>query len=141
MSVTATAAETLKGVLNQANPNKIADALAKVQLGTLLAPTIKTFTAITAAAAHDITDAAHGYCLPILAVVNCRVTAVGTGALGARVMSDVGGTPGAPGANGPGIATLSADGKTITFEGTVTGFVLTYVPQSTADVTAAFVRS
>ena len=32
------AAETLKSALNRANPNTLADVLAKIDLGTMLAP-------------------------------------------------------------------------------------------------------
>lgn len=150
--MTITRAETLERVLKQADPNRIPDALRKVDLGAMLTPRKVTFAALTAAAAVDITTAAAAAAatvapalpsdvltLPaILSVTALRVTAVGTGATGARIVTDSGGTAGAPGANGPGIALLSDDGKTLTFEGTVTGFVLEYVPRPAIDPTTTF---
>jgi len=59
-----------------------------------------------------------------------RVTGVGTAVLGDRVFTDSAGTPTAPAGGAPGIARISDDGKTITFEGTVTDFVLEYTPVS-----------
>ncbi len=55
-------------------------------------------------------------------VSTLRVTTVGTAALGARLLSDSGDTPTAT------VATVSDDGKTVTFEGTVTGFTIEYLP-------------
>ena len=139
---------TLQQILNKANLNQLGTLLQKMKLGNMLNPVKVTVTGLTAAAAIDITtaavraaatisglDRATGDNLPaILSVTALRVTAVGTGALGPRVVTDAGGTAGAPGANGPGIALLSDDGKTLTFEGTVTGFVLEYIPRSYTDL-------
>ena len=47
-----------------------------------------------------------------------------------------GGTPVAP-STYPAMATLSDDGKTLTFETTVTGFVLEYAPRAAQDLTTA----
>lgn len=150
---TATRNETLEAALNTATPGRLADALAKVALGTMLAPRKVTFAGLTADAAQNITTAAN-YALAtvspampggtlvlpaILSVISCRVTA-GAAAAGPRAVTDSGGAAGAPGANGPGIALLSDDGKTLTFEGAVTGFVLEYVPRPASDMSADFAR-
>lgn len=150
MSVTATKAQTLQTELDKASPNSLADVLAQVKLGTMLTPLKVTVAGLGATAAIDITTlpAAGGVATvnqgpafpagaklpPILSVTTLRVTAVGGGALGPRVVTDAGGAAGAPGANGPGIALLSDDGKTLTFEGTVTGFVIEYVPRAALDM-------
>ncbi len=139
---------TLQQVLNKANLNQLATILQKMKLGNMLNPVKVVVVGLTAAAAIDITTAAvraastitglerdTGDSLPaILSVTALRVTGVDTGALGARSVTDAGGTAGAPGPNGPGIALLSDDGKTLTFEGTVTGFVLEYIPRSNTDL-------
>ena len=138
---------TLQEVLNKANLNQLPTVLQKMKLGNMFNP-VKVVVGLTAAAAIDITTAAvraastitglerdTGDNLPaILSVTALRVTGVGTGATGARIVTDAGGTAGAPGANGPGIALLSDDGATLTFEGTVTGFVLEYIPRSYTDL-------
>lgn len=133
---TTTTAETLAGVLDKADPNLLADALRKIALGTLLTPTKKTITLGTVSATVPLSP-------PALVVTALRVSDVsgGTGAAGPRHVTDAGGTAGAPGATGPGIALLSDDGATLTFEGTVKAIVIEYVPRSSADVTAAFKRS
>lgn len=149
---TTTRTDTIEQVLKRADPNELPDALRKVDLGQMLTPRKVTFAALSAAAAIDITTAASKAAAtvspalpdnvsalpPILSVISCRVSAVGTGALGDRHISDAGGTPAAPGASGPGIATLSDDGKTLTFEGTVTGFVLEYIPRPATNLTTKF---
>ena len=137
MSVTTTAAQTINTVLDQADPDLLSDALRQVKLGTLLTPLKETITNATVNAAIVLTK-------PALAVITCRVSDVsgGAGALGDRVVSDSSGTPSAPHATGvPAIATLSADGTTITFEGTVKAAVVTYIPRSYTDITGAFKRT
>jgi len=148
--------QTLKTTMDDANPSNFNAAAARVKLGTMLAPTKQTFTALTAAAAIDITTAASAAAaspgvdtdeelttLPaILSVTTLRVTASGTAAsVGSYIISDTGGTPTLPtgGASaGVGIATLSDDGKTLTFPNTITAFVITYIPRPSSDMTAAF---
>lgn len=132
--------ETLQSALDEANPNKLADALQQVKLGSVLTPVRATFTGLADVAAHDLTDAAHGELAPILVPLSVRVTA-GTGAVGNRALIDAAGTPAAPGANGVGLATLSADGKTITFEAGVTAFIVEYLPRSYVDTSADFTRA
>ena len=113
MAVTTTKHESLKDALDQANPNQVADALQKTKLGTMLTPLKKTFSALSASLTHDLTDVAHGSGLAALSIVTLRVTA-GAAAAGARFVTDAGGTASAT------VALLSDDGKTLTFEGTVT---------------------
>jgi len=143
MSVTSTSAETLAGVLDQANPSKLSDALQLVKLGTLLTPTKVTLTTLTGTT-HDITDVAHGSHLPILAVISLRVTAATTSTVvGSYAVTDSGGTVLTPATSTKtGLAKLSDDGTTLTFASNdVTAFVIEYIPRSTNSVTGAFVRS
>jgi len=101
-----------------------------------------TFASLTSAAAQDVTTAASkaaatisGLTLdtgvnlpPISQVVTLRVTA-GAAAAGVRAVTDAGGSASSS------VALISDDGKTLTFETTVTGFVLTYIPREPAGVT------
>ena len=136
---TTTLESTPQSVLNKAAPNLHADALAKIKVGNVLSPIKVTFASLTAAAAIDITTAdskaaativgftpalASGQNLPAIGqVVTCRVTA-GTAATGDRQITDAGGSA------STSVAILSDDGKTLTFEANVTGFVLTYFPRA-----------
>lgn len=155
MSATTTKTDTLAAEINKGNVNTFANALGKVKLGNVLTPIKVTFASLSSAAAIDITTAASkaaatitGLSLatgenlpPILSVTTLRVTAGAAGA-GPRTVTDAGGTAVTAGATGntgvAGVALLSDDGKTLTFETTVTGFVLEYIPRAAADVTAAF---
>lgn len=156
MATTKTLTELVYDILNEANPNRVINALRLMKLGNMFTPRKVTFAALAAAAAHNITDAAHfaaatvvpaypstgpsaKLLLPaILAIISLRVTA-GAAQPGARVPIDSGGAPaasatgigGAPG----GTAALSDDGTTITFEANVTAFVLEYIPRSDVDLT------
>lgn len=146
---TSTRDQTLFLFLQNADPQQIADALKQVGLGEILQPRKITVTGATSAAAQDITSANTFASMvaspvmpsgttklpPIRSVIALRVTA-GAATAGARVVTDAGGTPGAPGANGPGIVTLSDDGKTLTFEAAVTGYVIEYIARATNDPTA-----
>lgn len=143
--MTTTKDQTLQQILSAANPHTIADAMRAVDLGMKHAVIKVTFAALTSAAAIDITTAASklaatisgvtldsGVNLPAIGkVITLRVTA-GAAATAARLVTDVGGTPSAS------LATLSDNGKTLTFETTVTGFVLTYEPRSATALTALF---
>lgn len=141
-STTATQVQTIKDTIDTANPSQAWAALQKAKLGTMLAPLKRTFTGLTSAASFDLTQidgtgedtgVANANRLAALSITHLRVTA-GTAAAGPRHVTDVGGTPGAPGANGPGIATLSDDGKTITFEAAATAFVIQYIPRASEDL-------
>jgi len=131
---TAGKSQTIQDVLNESNPNKLADAAALAKLGDALAGLKKTLTGLTSAASFDLTTIddpdVSGQKLPAaLSISVLRVTA-GAAAAGIRQMSDALDTPSAT------LATLSDDGKTVTFEAGVTGFIIQYVPKQ--DLTAKF---
>lgn len=127
MAATATSPDTLKKALDRGKVGEWDDAAQLAKIGSILSPVTKTYTGLASAAAHDITDAAHGSLVPILVPIAVRVTA-GAAAAGLRQIGDPGATPSAT------VATLSADGKTLTFEAGVTGFVLVYMQRSSVDL-------
>ncbi len=114
----ASAIVSLKVALNTANPTNLPDALKKTLLGDMLAGKKVTVAQAAAATIPLSPPALNG-------TVQCRVTTVGTAAAGVRQITDVAGTPSAT------VATISDDGATLTFEGTVTGAVISYVPRPT----------
>lgn len=123
---TATEVQTIKSTIDTANPTQGWDALQKAKLGTMLAGKKVTLTGLVAAASFDVTTlddpTSPGDTLPaILSISVLRVTA-GVAATGVRQIGDAAATPSAT------LATLSDDGKTITFEGNVTDMVLQYIP-------------
>ena len=120
------AAFTLADALTAANPSNIADALRKVDLGALLAPTVAT---ITQASATTVLLDPPALCP---AVVSARVTA-GTAAQNVYICTDAGGT-----AVDGAICKLSDDGATLTFAAAVTGAVVSYVPRSKAPLSETF---
>ena len=146
--MTTTADITIKKVLDNALPGELSDALRMVKLGTMLSPFKRAFTGLTAAAAFDLTAIdGTGETLGVsnekrkaaVAIGALRVTASGTAnSVGSYAISDAAGTPVSPtaGAN-VGLATLSDDGKTVTFPTTVTAFIVEYIPRM-ADLSAKF---
>ncbi len=136
--MTTSKVETLRRVLNQADPNELADAFRLIRLGDMLSTIKVAFAGLTSAAAQDITTAAAktaaganitGITLetgenlpPIGDVTTLRVVTGGTA--GARSVTDAGGTASTT------VALLSDDGKTLTFEAAVTAFTLTYRPRA-----------
>lgn len=154
--MTTTVSSKLQHVLDDANPNNIADALRKVKLGHAYSVVKATIAALGATATPDITSddvlaaatvagitLADGENLPAIGqVVSLRVTASGTAtSLGTYGITDSGGTaiipPGGASA-AMGIAELSDDGTTLTFPNTVTGFVIQYIPRSAEDTQDAY---
>lgn len=117
------ATETLKSALNRANPNTLADVLAKIDLGSMLAP--KTETVAQTSATTIPLDP------PALAVFSVRVTG-GAAAAGVRTVTDAGGSASAT------VAVLSADGATLTFEAGVTGAVVSYMARPAVDLDTAW---
>lgn len=117
------AAETLKSALNRANPNTLADVLAKIDLGTMLQPKTET---VSQSAATTISLNP-----PALAVFGVRVTG-GAAAAGVRTVTDAGGSASAT------VCKLSADGATLTFEANVTGAVVSYMPRPAVDLATAW---
>lgn len=136
-TTTITKPRTVQAVLDEANPNEMSDALRKAKLGTVLAPLKRAFAAQAAAAAFDLTQidatgetagAANPNRLAALIVSTLRVTG-GAAAAGPRIITDTGGAAAGPGTGIIGIAKISDDGKTITFDANVTDFVIEYVPR------------
>jgi hypothetical protein len=136
--MTATANTTLQSALDQARPGQTDDALRLMKLGTMLTPLKRTFAGLTSAAFFDLTTidgtgettgASNPKRVAALSVATLRVTA-GAAAAGARLVTDAGGTPSAT------VATISDDGKTVTFEAGVTAFVIEYIPRSNTDMTS-----
>lgn len=113
----ATAELSVKNALDTANPNNLPDALRKVLLGTLLAGKKVTVSQAAATTVALSPPALTG-------TISVRVTG-GAAAAGPRHIVDAAGTPAAT------IATISDDGATLTFEGTVTDAILSYVPRPT----------
>jgi len=126
---------TARDQLNSGDPQAVALAAQKIDLGTQCSKIKATFVGLTSAAAQDITSAAAkaaatiaGISLqsgenlpPIGNVLSLRVTA-GAAAAGNRQITDTGGTAAA------GVTRLSDDGKTLPFEAAVTAFVIVYTP-------------
>lgn len=149
MAVTTTKTDSVANAMNTGNPASIANAIEQMKLGRMLTPQKWTTVGLTSASAFDLTTAAvaaaatAGPSTSALATgerlqaalsaagVAVRVTA-GAAAAGPRIVTDSGGTPSAT------VATLSADGKTITFEAGVTAFVIEYIPRSEKAMIAAF---
>lgn len=128
MASTTTVANTLQLELNKANPNTLADVLRQMQLGTMLAPTKAALTNNPAANTVALNP-------PALIVGACLVTGVGTAATGPRAVTSAAGTAVAPTMAGqPGVALLSDDGTTLTFEGTVSAVTVEYIPRSAVDL-------
>ncbi len=145
--------KTIRGVLNTANPNDVADALRKIKYGNMLEPIKIVVVGMTAIAAPVITGAlvkaaatisgglslANGEMLPAIAnIVSLRVTASGTaGSVGTYGISDSSGTAIVPpgGASAAmGVALLNDAGTTITFPNTITAFTLVYMPRPFVDL-------
>lgn len=147
--MTTTIQEDIRAALDNAVPGHHEPGLARIKHGTAHSVIKATFAALDATAV-DVTTAASkakatvagvtlatGENLPAIGeILTLRVTG-GSATAGARVVTDAGGTAGAPGANGPGIALISDDGKTVTFEAAVTAFVIQYKPRAAVAVTGA----
>lgn len=128
---------TLEESLSSGNPAAVATAMSTIQAGKMLSNVKAVFTGLTSATSFDITSAAckaaatvtglkldADELLPAIGdILSLRVTA-GAAAAGHRNVTDVGGTAAAT------LATISDDGKTLTFEAGVTAFVLQYRPRA-----------
>ena len=136
--MTTTAVETLKSALDQANLNKLATALQQVQLGTVMTPVVHDTGTITASATVTLPSAA-------LLVQAARVATSGTAtSVGSYLVGDASATPSKPagGASlGAGVASISANGLTVTFPNTITRVTIQYLPRPTTALTSAFNRS
>ena len=125
--MTTTSNQTLAGALDEANPNKVADALQKVKLGTMLTPNKQTIS--QASAVTVPLDP------PALSIHTLRVTG-GTAIAGIYQVADTDATE--VDSATLGVATLSDDGATLTFAAAVTDLVVIYIPRSDSDLTADF---
>ena len=138
MPVTTTAKETYLKALNSAEPQKLADVLAAIDLGDIL--TVQEWDSGTITAAATIT-------LPggALLVQSIRVVTSGTaGSVGSYLPSDANAVMIVPpgGASvAVGVARVAADGSTITLPNTVTRVVVRYIKKPAVDLTANFNRS
>jgi hypothetical protein len=140
MAVTAVSTPSVAKAMNNGDPAALAQAAEQAKLGKMLTPLKRTFTGLTSLAAQDLTaidgvgetvGPANENRKALLVGATLRVTA-GAAAAGARILTDVGGTPSAT------VATISDDGKTVTFEAAVTAFIIEYMPRAAKDMTSAF---
>jgi hypothetical protein len=153
---------TNRDVLDRSDLNETADVLKRIKAGTMFSRIRVQFAALSAAAAIDITTAASkaaitalsgitldtGENLPAIGTVHgLQVVTSGTAAsLGSYITAPTGTPPAGatplipPGGAqlAVGIASLSDDGKTLTFPNTVTGFILVYSPAPAVSLDAAF---
>lgn len=145
--MTTTKVTTLQDTLTKADPNRIADALRKVDLGNMLQMKEYDTGTITAVAAVPLPEDA-------LAVLSARVVTSGTAAsVGTYMVADSAVTPllppggastavgiaSAQGITAPG-AGLTAGGyiSTVTFPNTVTRVVFRYIPAPKARLSSNF---
>lgn len=138
---TSVEAKTIRRVLNNGDADEVFDAFRMIQFGNFTTPLKRSFTGLTVAKSFDLTlidatgetaGAGNAKRLPALMIMNLRVVSVTPGAAGTRVISDDGDTATSA------IATISADGKTVTFEDGVTDFVIEYIPRSSKDPSGNF---
>lgn len=135
---TSTSKETLKSALNQANPNKLPDALAQVDLGDVL--TVQEYDTGTITATDTVA-------LPggALLVQSAQVVTSGTAAsVGHYLPGNSGSTPLLPpgGANvAVGICKVPADGASVIFPNTVTRAIVRYIKKPAVALTADFNRA
>lgn len=130
MAVTATEKSTIKKTINNGSPNDGWDALRKVKLGDMLEPIKETVTLGTPATTINLATQTTAK-KAALVVGSVRVTA-GAAAAGPRQITDAGGTPSAT------VATISDDGKTLTFEANVTTAIISWVPRAAVDPDGTF---
>lgn len=162
--MTTIAEKDIRAIINESDLNELADVLKKIKAGTMFSKVKVVATGLVAAAAFDITTAAvkaasavTGITLatgenlpPIGRVVSLQVTTGTALALGTYIVGPTGTPPaGATVINPPGgaqtavgVASLSDDGKTLTFLGAaITGFTLTYFPAPAVALNTEFPAS
>ena len=122
----AIAKETLASVLTRSNPNQIADALKKANLGLMLAPVEETISQ-AASTTVVLSKKAFGP-----AMVHARVT--GGVSVGKYVVSDSGGIAVDVGLE-VGVCKLAADGLSLIFASNVTACVVSYIAASETALT------
>jgi len=121
--------QTLELGLSQANPGFLADALRKVDLGSMLYKQVET---ITQSAATTVTLAK-----PAFAPAGVTVRVTGGVSLGAYLVVDSGGIAVNVGAE-IGVCKLSDDGLTLTFASNVTACKVVYAAAAAALKDEAF---
>jgi len=151
---TKTKIQTLQDALNSADPNQICDALRAMRFGDTQAFQQGNFTSGANAAlfavantfkipalvsgegaADSVSPSVPGFAKSLQFV---RASAVGTAALGARIIGDAGATPSAT------VCAYDPTTGIITFEGTVTGVTIGWYPapsDPTLLLTVAFGQS
>lgn len=136
--MTTTAAQTLGTLLTQADPNTLADALRKVNLGNMLQVKQHDTGTIAGTASIVLPEEAHAV-LSARIVTATTATKVGT----YMVTPDIGVTKlSALTSSVVGLATLGADRKTITFEATdATRVLVAYIPAPATALTEIFAPS
>jgi hypothetical protein len=130
---TSTVPQTLELGLSQANPGFIADALRKVDLGSFFKLQKET---ITQSAANTVVLAKPAFGP---AMVQVRVTAGASSALGSYLVADAAGAVVAVGTE-VGVCKLSDDGLTLTFASgsNITACVVSYLAAPAAPLDEAF---
>lgn len=164
MSATTIDKPLLRDQLNRADLNALADIAKKIGLGDMLSRVKVVATGLTGAAAFDITTAAFkaasvvtGMQLdtgenlpPIGQLVALQVTTGTAAALGTYIIGPAGTPPAGATVINPtggaqlaaGIASLSDDGKTLTFLGAaITGITFIYYPKSAVALNTALPAS
>lgn len=158
MAATDTSTFTLRDAVNNSKEGQMDDALKLMQLGDMLTPMKYTVTLTTPSATVTIPNLGNtqpativpSSVSPVLtdpldisrlpAALNPTTTyvnvTVGTAA-GVRTIIDAGGTP----AVSATLASLSDDGRVLTFEATVTTFIIWYVPRSATSMLSIFPQS
>lgn len=120
---------TLGTALTQANPNLLADALKKVNLGVMLTAVEET---ITQAAATTVALPKKSF-----GPGSMHVRVTGGVSLGKYVVSDSGGVAVDVGAE-VGVCLLSADGLSLVFASNVTDVIVSYLAASEIPLTDTF---
>lgn len=128
MAATATAAETMKVAMNSGDPAKMASVMQKARMGQMLESVDETITIASGTTINLLTQSA---ALRSAMVVQSVRVVTGT-ATGVRTVADAGATP------STSVVTLSADGKTLTFEAAITVARVVWVPKPYVDPDSAY---
>ena len=136
---TTSVVQTIKEVLDKADPNTIADAFRKMLFGTMMTPIDETITLAAVATTVNLLTQSTAK-KAALFVRSVRVTDVTGGAsdVGDRIVSDAGGTPAAKAALAAGVCTLSADGTLLTFDATILKVRVVWFPVPDTALTTVF---
>jgi hypothetical protein len=135
MAGSVTQNQTVGFNLDQGTPARMLTAAARVHLATMLTPVDTGDVTVSAAAAVVLPNSGAANI-----VESCEVVASGTaGSLGWYTVVPTGAVEAVPSTagQGDGIATISADGTTITFPNTVTQYRVRYLPQPAVAFTAS----